>query len=204
MYCSNCGKQIKENISYCPYCGVHAIGVYNGQEDKLFYHLPMTDNRNYDIKVYSKQIVFSGDFWYLKDKEFYRNTNHNATANIENYLGIGYLNKRSYRKTLFFVIGGTILEVVKMIVDKVSDLVKKINNYLQWIGHEISLPEWLNYTVNTLVIICILLAIIALFSKKKVIEISFTDKRICIPQKSISNREYMELYQIIQTLRKQL
>lgn len=202
MFCSSCGKQINGDISYCPHCGASAIGANNEQENKLYYHLPMSDNRNYDIKVYAKQLIINGSFWYLKNKEFYRNSNNSDSANIQNFLGMGYLNKRSYRKTIIFVLGGTILETVKMIVDKLSDLVNKANNYLQWVGHEICLPEWLNNTVNALTIICLILAVILFFSKKKVVEISFTDKRICIPQKSMSNSEYMELYQIIQALKK--
>lgn len=178
--------------------------MYDTQENQLYYYLPMSDNRNYDIKVYTNQLIINGSFWYLKDKEFYRNSNNSDSANIQNFLGMGYLNKRSYRKTLIFVLGGTILETIKMIVDKLSDLVNKANNYLQWIGQEICLSEWLNNTVNVLAIICLILAVTLFFSKKKVIEISFTDKRICIPQKSMSNREYMEIYQIIQTLRKQI
>lgn len=204
MYCRNCGKPIKDIITYCPYCGTATTETYDTQDNNLYYHLPMSDNRNYDIKVYAKQLIITGSFWYLKDKEFYRNSNNSDNANIQNFLGMGYLNKRSYRKTIIFVLGGTILEAVKMVVDKLSDLVNKVNNYLQWIGHEICLPEWLNYTVNVLAIICLILAVTLFFSKKKVIEISFTDKRFCIPQKSMSNKEYMELYQIIQTLRKQL
>lgn len=163
----------------------------------------MSDNRNYEIKVYAKQLIINGSFWYLKDKEFYRNQNNSDNATIQNFLGMGYLNKRSYQKTIIFVLGGTILETVKMIVDKLSGLVSQANNYLQRTGHEICLPGWLNNTVNVLAIICLILAVILFFSKKKVVEISFTDRRICIPQKSISNREYMELYQIIQTLKKQ-
>lgn len=204
MYCRNCGKQIKDTITYCPYCGTATTETNDTQDNKLYYHLPMSDSRNYDIKVYAKQLIINGSFWYLKDKEFYRNSNNSDSANIQNFLGMGYLNKRSYQKTIIFVLGSTILEAVKMIVDKLSDLANKANNYLQWVGHEISLPEWLNNTVNVLAIICLILAVILFFSKKKVVEISFTDKRICIPQKSMSNREYMELYQIIQTLRKQL
>lgn len=96
-----------------------------------------------------------------------------------------------------FVIAGTILEVVKMIIDKLTEWMDKANNYLQWIDKAISLPEWMNYTLNTLAVICILLAIALFFSKKKVIEISFTDKRICVPQKSMTKSEYNMLYQSI-------
>ena len=45
--------------------------------------------------------------------------------------------------------------------------------------------------------ICLLLGLVLFFSKKKVIEISFTDKRICVPQKSMSSAEYQTLYQTL-------
>lgn len=200
MFCSSCGKQIKESMSYCPFCGESTTILVDNQENKLYYYLPLSSNREYDIKVYAEQVIFSGKFWYLKDKEFYRNQNTQDTAMIHNFIGMGYLSKRSYRKTIAFVLGGTVLEVVKMIADKLSDLVNKANGYLQWIGHEISLPDWINYTVNTIAVICLIMAVVLFFSKKKVVEISFVDKRICIPQKSISNTEYAGLFQTIKNL----
>ena len=165
------------------------------------YHLPITEKRKYDITVCQDRIVFTGNFFYLKDKDFYKNTQQTDTGILRNYLGMGYLSQRSYRKTLLFLIGGTILELAKLALDKLTDLVDKANDYLQWFDRSISLPEWMNNTVNALAILCILLAVVLFFSKKKVIEISFTDKRICVPQKSMSPKEYHTLYQTIKNAR---
>ena len=90
-------------------------------------------------------------------------------AKVSNFLGLGYL----------------------------TEGVDKINSYLQWMGHSISLPDWMNTTMNVLAVICLLLGLVLFFSKKKVIEISFTDKRICVPQKSMSSAEYQTLYQTL-------
>ena len=137
----------------------------------------------------------------LQKKEIYRNKGNTATAFLSNYLGMGYLSQRSYRKTLLFLIGGTVLELTKFVLDKLTDLVDKINDYLKWIDRSISLPEWMGYTVNVLAILRLLLGVVLFFSKKKVIEISFTDKRICVPQKSMSQNEYNMLYQTIKSAR---
>lgn len=51
--------------------------------------------------------------------------------------------------------------------------------------------------MNALAVICVLSAVALFFSKKKVIEISFTDKRICVPQTSLTRSEYIMLYQSI-------
>ena len=95
----------------------------------------------------------------------------------------------------------TVLELTKFVLDKLTDLVDKINDYLKWIDRSISLPEWMGYTVNVLAILRLLLGVVLFFSKKKVIEISFTDKRICVPQKSMSQNEYNMLYQTIKSAR---
>ena len=94
-------------------------------------------------------------------------------AKVSNFLGLGYL----------------------------TEGVDKINSYLQWMGHSISLPDWMNTTMNVLAVICLLLGLVLFFSKKKVIEISFTDKRICVPQKSMTVNEYQTLYQTIMQAR---
>jgi hypothetical protein len=95
-----------------------------------------------------------------------------------------------------------VLELVKAIIDKLSDWVDNANNYLQWIDKSISLPDWMSNTMNLIAVICIVLAVIYFFSKKKVIEISFTDKRICVPQNSMTTNEYHMLYQSIMNAKK--
>ena len=80
---------------------------------------------------------------------------------------------------LAFVFGGVILGAVNSLIDKLGELADKTNSVLRWIGQTFTLPEWLNYILNMTVVICIVLGIMLFFSKKKVVEISFTDKRIC-------------------------
>jgi hypothetical protein len=88
---------------------------------------------------------------------------------------------------------------------------ENIHNRTAELGYYIGEPYWgkdsfrntrQHYTMNTLAAICILLAVVYFFSKKKVIEISFTDKRICVPQKSMTNNEYHMLYQSILSAKK--
>ena len=197
MQCSKCGKILAAEAAFCPQCGmaVDKAGLSSGNQ--LLHKLTENAERNYTITVNKENVLFTGDFWYLKDKEFIKSHGSNENALVKNFIGIGYLAKRSFRKCLMFVIAGSALEIIKMIIDKLTEWVDKANDYLQWIDKSISLPGWMNYTMNALAILCILLGIALLFSKKKVIEISFTDKRICVPQKSMTGSEYNMLYQSI-------
>lgn len=214
MYCTNCGKQIENEKNFCPYCG-HILSEktrsslkdnpinHNGElgRDQAIYHLPVTTNRFCDIQVFPDHVTFSGKYWYLRDKDFYKNRVNTESLFIKDFLGMGYLTKRSYRRTVIFVFGGLLLEIVKSIVDKLSEWVDKANSYLKWVNHTISLPEWVNMSVNVMAFLCLILGVALFFSKKKVIEISFTNKRICIPQKSLSVDEFQKLRNIIKSLK---
>lgn len=197
MQCSRCGKILTSETVFCPQCGIAVNNKNLHLTNQLLYRLTENENRSYTITVNRENTLFTGKFWYLKEKEFIKSTNGQESMMNQNFLGMGYLAKRSFKKCLMFVIAGSVLEVVKMIVDKLTEWADKANDYLQWIDKSISLPEWMNYTMNALAAICILLAIALFFSKKKVIEISFTDKRICVPQKSMTKSEYNMLYQSI-------
>lgn len=202
MQCSKCGKELPSDAMFCPQCGFSADNTSLNTKNQILYKLTENDKRSYSIMVSKELFSIVGEFWYLKDKEFVKCKSKQEKAFIDNFLGMGYLAKRSFKKCLLFVCAGTILEIVKAVIDKISEWIDKANEYLQWIDMSISLPEWVNNTMNTLAIICILLAVILFFSKKKVIEISFTDKRICVPQKSMSQSEYNMLYQSIQQAKK--
>lgn len=206
MYCSQCGAKAEPSSAFCPECGAPQMTVEQMQSggNASLYQLPVTDKRKCDITVLRDKVVFSGKFYYLQDKEFYKNKEPTETAYLRNYLGMGYLSRRSYRKTLWFIVGGTVMELAKLALDKITELVDKANDYLKWVDRSITLPEWMNNTVNALAIICLILGIVLFFSKKKVIEISFIDKRICVPQKSISKSEYNMLYQSIQNAKKNM
>lgn len=169
--------------------------MQSSNDRKILYRLAPNRQRSYSILVNGEEVMFSGDFWYLKNKEFVKCRNRQEMAQTRNFLGMGYLAKRSFKKCILFLLAGSALEIVKMIIDKLTEWVDKANDYLQWFGQSISLPEWMNQTMNGIAAICVLLAILLFFSKKKVIEISFTDKRICVPQKSMTQSEYNQLYQ---------
>lgn len=165
--------------------------------DNGIFHLPLNDKRKCEITVYADRVFFSGEFWYLRDKEFYRSRAKQDCGLIKNFLGMGYLAKRSYRKTILFVLAGVILELVKVAVDKVTEWLDAANGYLGWLDKSLALPGWVGIVMNVLVGLCLAAGIVLFFSKKKVIEISFTDRRICVPQKSMTQREYQMLYQSI-------
>ncbi len=202
MQCRTCGKVLNAGTAFCPGCGAPVAGAVAGSENSLLYRLAENNNRNYRITVNRKDIQFAGEFWYLKKKEFVKCPGGKETALSQNFLGMGYLSKRSFRKTLLFVLAGSALEVVKLVIDKLTEWIDKANDYLQWIDRSISLPGWMNVTMNIMAIICILIGTALLFSKKKVIEISFTDKRICVPAKSMTSQEYNTLYQSIVNAKK--
>lgn len=197
MQCSQCGKMLTSEAAFCPQCGMVVDKGKLNSTNQQIYRLTENNERFYTITVNRENVLFTGKFWYLKDKEFIKSKSSQESALSQNFLGMGYLAKRSFKKCLMFVIAGSMLEIVKMIIDKLTEWVDKANSYLQWIDKSISLPEWINYTMNTLVVICILFAVALFFSKKKVIEISFTDKRICVPQRSMTKSEYNTLYQSI-------
>lgn len=198
MVCKGCGNVLENDETFCPRCGKpNDEGNKHNLNQRLYRLLPNSE-RSYSITVNRDNVLFSGTYWYLKDKEFVKCQNGQETALIQNYLGIGYLEKRSPKKCIWFVLVGTVLELIKMVIDKLTEWVDEANNYLQWFDRTISLPDWLNYTMNTVAVVCIIMAIIFFFSKKKVIEISFTDRRICVPQKSMTRDEYNALYRSIQ------
>lgn len=197
MQCSQCGKILTAETVFCPQCGLAVDKTNLTANNQLLYKLTENTKRFYTITVNRENLLFTGKFWYIKDKEFIKSQSGNESALIKNFIGMGYLAKRSSKKCLLFVIAGSVLEVVKTTIDKLTEWADKANDYLQWIDKSISLPEWMNYTMNALAILCILFAIALFFSKKKMIEISFTDKRICVPQKSMTTGEYSALYQSI-------
>ncbi len=204
MFCRQCGKKIDGHAAFCSYCGAGTgehVSPVSQSTGNILYHLPVSEKRECDICVYEDRVTFQGKFWYLADKEFIRPRGNQEVARVQDFLGLGYLTKRSYKKCVTFVFSGFLLQIVKLVIDKLTEGVDKINNYLQWVGHSISLPDWMNMTMNVLAVICLLLGLVLFFSKKKVIEISFTDKRICVPQKSMTVNEYQTLYQTIMQAR---
>ncbi|MCM1542541.1 MAG: zinc ribbon domain-containing protein [Blautia sp.] len=96
MQCSKCGKILAAEAAFCPQCGmaVDKAGLSSGSQ--LLYKLTENAGRNYTITVNRENVLFTGDFWYLKDKEFLKSHDSNESALVKNFIGIGYLAKRSF------------------------------------------------------------------------------------------------------------
>lgn len=177
------------------------MNLQTGNEQAVYCYLPQNERRSYDIQVLPDRVLFRGKFWYLKDYDFYRCKTENDMAYIRDFIGMGYLAKRSYRKGVAFVFGGAVLMLIKALLDKLSEWTEKANDYLKWIHRAVTLPEWLDYMMYGVAAVCLILAVLYFFSKKKVIEISFLTKRICVPEKSMTPQEFAYLRQTILRLR---
>ena len=55
--------------------------------------------------------------------------------------------------------------------------------------------------INTVVVFCILLGIRALFSKKKMVEISFVSKRFCVDAKLFAKDDINKLDRVLMKMR---
>jgi len=206
MYCNKCGKLNNDDAKFCVGCGAQmsASSCQSGSvsSDSAVYSIPFSESRKYSVNVYPDRVDIDGDFLYLRDKDFYKAVQAHESCRISDFLGIGYLKMRSWKKTLTFVVAASVLEVFKALVDRLSDLADKANKFLSLIGRSVELPDWMETTINVAAVICFILAIVLFFSLKKVIEISFVDKRICVPQKSMTYDEYQRLYSVINDLTK--
>ena len=218
MYCTKCGKKNEDGAAFCSGCGerltaVPASQVSNnaanigmpqmqpasasyqptGAACDAKYILPQTPNRECAIYVYQDRVEFYGKFMYLRDKDFYKANTDRDYALTNEFIGIGPLAMRSWKKTLTFVVMATVMEIIKSIVDWCSDMAEKADKVTSLVGHRTEMPAWPGYIVNIIAFACLVYAIVLFFSKKKVIEISFLSKRICIPQDSITYDEMQRL-----------
>ena len=141
------------------------------------------------IQVTEEEFCIQGDFYFLVNKEFYKSKTRTDTCSIKEYMGLGKLRKRSPKKTLFFIALAVILEFVDMLAGKINDIFFFTNT------------DWTSYIVNTVAFLCVTAGIIAFFSKKKVIEISFLSKRICVDEKLFAEEDINRLHQLLTKLR---
>ena len=145
--------------------------------------------KNCVIQVTDEQFTIQGHFYYLVNKEFRKSKAKNGSCSVKEYLGLATLHKRSPKKTLLFLAFAMVLEIVNTIAGKISDIFFFTNT------------SWTDYVVNTVVVICILLGLLAFFSKKKVIEISFLSKRFCVDEKLFEEEDIDKLNRVLMKLR---
>lgn len=156
---------------------------------ELLYIDSLSGNKHCCIRVSEEEFAIEGDFYYLINKEFHAVTNGRDTCSIKEYLGIGYLCKRSPKKLMQFVIIAFILELFNTIAGKISEYLFFLNT------------DWISYFVNAAAILCLIQGLRLFFSKKRVIEISFLSKRFCVDEKLFSDEDINRLNQILLKLR---
>ena len=145
--------------------------------------------KNCSIQVMDDRFLIQGHFYYLVNKEFRRSKVKSGSSSVKEYLGLATLHKRSPKKTLFFLTFAVILEIVSTIAGEISDIFFFADT------------SWTDYIVNTVIVLCILLGIRAIFSKKKVIEISFLSNRYCVEEKLFAEEDINKLNRILMKIR---
>lgn len=145
--------------------------------------------KNCSIQVTDEQFAIQGHFYYLVNKEFRKSKTKSGSCSVKEYLGLTTLRKCSPKKTLLFLTFAVVLEIVNTIAGKISDIFFFADT------------SWTDYVVNTVVVLCVLLGLRALFSKKKVIEISFVTRRFCVDEKLFAENDIDKLDRVLMKLR---
>jgi len=148
-----------------------------------------TKNKKCHLIVTEETFKISGDYYYLLDKEFKRISDKQDTVSIKEYMGLGTLRKRSPRKMFLFIGVAFVLEVLSTIADKISDIFFMFDT------------GWTDYFVNTAAVVCLVIGLAYFFSKKKVYEISFRTKRICVDEKMFTYADMKKLDKVLLDLR---
>ncbi len=156
---------------------------------ELFHISGTSNNKQSSISISEDSFVIEGDFYYLQNKEFYPVKSGIASCPLKEYMGLGPLRKRSPKKLIQFVMIACVLELFNTIAGKLSD-------YLFFAD-----TSWTSYFVNALALLCLIQGLRLFFSKKKVIEISFLSKRICVDENMFSEDDINNLNKIMMQLR---
>ena len=141
------------------------------------------------IQITDEQFFIHGDFYYLVNKEFQKSKTKNGNCPAKEYLGLSTLRKRSPKKTLRFLVLAVVLEFVDTLAGKIGDIFFFADT------------SWTSYIVNTAVLLCVIFGVVAFFSKKKVIEISFLSKRFCIDENLFDEEDITKLDNLLLKLR---
>ncbi len=129
------------------------------------------------VVVNKETVCFCGEIYTYIHGDF-RKFKEDIKCDIKDFLGMGYLKKRSRIRLIYFFVCGCLLGIVDSISDKLSD-------YLFWVN-----IDWISYIVNILLILSIFLLGCYWFSKKSVIEFSFLNKRICVEVEAFTKEDF--------------
>ena len=164
--------------------------------------IPLSAEHPWGVVITDNDFIIQGNFSYLVDKEVIKSKVQSDSADLRSFLGMNYYSSRSYKKCILFVLIGSLLECFNVIIDKLNDLAEKANTILNLFDKSVSLPEWLNYSLNVIAALTVLAGIVYFFSAKKVVEISFAGKRFCINRKNITDGEFYYILNGIKERRK--
>ncbi len=142
-------------------------------------------NRKCELIVSDESFTICGDYFYLNDKEFSKVSGGEECLAKSGYMGLNVLRKRSPKKMFLFVGLSATLEIVGKLADKIGDIFFMFDT------------DWTNYFVNICAAICLIVAVMYLFSKKKVYEISFLSKRVCVDEKMFAYDDMMQLDKLL-------
>lgn len=142
-------------------------------------------NRKCELIVSDEELTIRGDYYYLNDKEFSKVSGREEHLSKSEYMGLNVLRKRSTKKMFLFIGLSVVLELVGKLADKIGDIFFMYDT------------GWTDYCVNICAVICLIVALMYLFSKKKVYEISFLSKRVCVDEKMFTYEDMMKLDKLL-------
>ena len=141
------------------------------------------------LVVTGDTFTVSGDYYYLVDKEFILAKDKQEVLSVKDYMGLNTLKKRSPKKMFQFIGIALALEIISTLADKIADIFFMFDT------------GWTSYFVNAVVLICVVIGLTYFFSKKKVYEISFKNKRICVDEEMFNYADIKKLDKILMDIR---
>lgn len=161
--------------------------------DNMRYVIPSQDGSKSDctIIINEQTVDFFGDVYIYIYGDF-RKTEEDIECEIKDFLGMGYLKKRSRSKLIGFFICGCLLGFADTISGKLSD-------YLPWIN-----TNWTSFIVCVILLLSIFMLVSFWKSQKSVIEFSFLSKRVCVESDTYTKEDFNTIYSNISEQRKKI
>lgn len=165
------------------------------------FEIKKSTSRPFEIYITDTHFIISGYFNYLNDKEVIRSKSGYDEVKLDAFMGMNYYSSRSYKKCIRFVILGVFLELLYFLSKFLLSVNRKANILLALFGEHYDFSEWICGILFCFVVIVLSYGVALLFSKKKMIEISFYGKRFCVKRKYLSDAEFMGIYNAIKKRR---
>lgn len=138
------------------------------------------------ITVRDGMAVFEGDYYEYREGEFCPVRQGRTAVNTREFLGLGYLKKRSNKRLLLFLAVTGVFSFLGSVSEKLD--------YLFFLN-----TDWLAALMNGVLAVSVLGFVFFLFSRKDVVEITFVGKRICIDRNRLTEKDIGALQQALKT-----